>query len=82
MAELRDKQKIIEDSNLWITSALIEKNEQGKCADLAAGEVIMISPRMRTKIHSSDHVSTIIAWVRLHGPICTIFFIVVYIPHK
>ena len=42
----------------------------------------MLSPRMKTKIHDSGCVGTRIVWVRLHGPVCPIFYIVVYIPHK
>ena len=42
----------------------------------------MLAPRMATKIHDSGCVGTRIAWVRLKGPVCPIFYIVVYIPHK
>ena len=42
----------------------------------------MLSPRMRGKIHSSGCVGARIAWVRLRGPVCPIFFVAVYIPHK
>lgn len=45
---------------------------------------IMLSDRMRGKVHTSseDSVDTRIVWVRFQGPVCPIFFVVVYIPHK
>ena len=42
----------------------------------------MLSARMADKVISEGHVGTRIAWVRIKGPVCNIFFIVVYIPHK
>ena len=42
----------------------------------------MLSEKMRRKIHKSVSIGTRIVWVRLQGPICPIFFIVTYIPHK
>ena len=42
----------------------------------------MLSQRMAAKILDSGHIGTRIAWVRLKGPVCNIFFIVSYIPHK
>ena len=42
----------------------------------------MLSPRMTDKVMSEGHVGTRITWVRINGPVCNIFFIVVYIPHK
>ena len=42
----------------------------------------MLSPRMAAKTLDSGHVGTRIAWARIKGPICNIFYIVVYIPHK
>ena len=39
----------------------------------------MLSPG---KILDSGHVGTKIAWVRLKDPVCNIFYIVAYIPHK
>ena len=43
---------------------------------------IRMSKRMSRHIERSGHVGTRIAWVRLSGPVCPIFFIVVYVPHK
>ena len=42
----------------------------------------MLSPRMTGKILSQGHVGTRIAWVRLAGPVCNLFYVTVYIPHK
>ena len=66
----------------WIHSAPAGKDEQGKSTDPAAGVAIMLSNRMADKIIDQGHVGTRIAWVRIAGPVCNIFFIVVYIPHR
>ena len=66
----------------WIPSAAAEVDKNGKCSDPAAGVAIMLSPRMAEKILDRGHVGTRIAWVRLKGPVCNIFYVVVYIPHK
>ena len=42
----------------------------------------MLSARMTHCVLSRDHVGTRIAWVRLEGPICNLFVVVAYIPHK
>ena len=42
----------------------------------------MLSSRMTNKILDSGYVGTRIAWVRLKGPVCNIFYIVTYVPHK
>ena len=42
----------------------------------------MLSNRMTNKVINSGHVGTRIAWVRIAGPVCNIFYVVVYIPHK
>ena len=65
----------------WICSELAEEVND-KSTDPAAGVVIMLSARMADKVMSEGHVGTRIAWVRIKGPVCNIFFIVVYIPHK
>ena len=69
-------------SDLWVPSAQAAVDEQGKCTDSAAGVAILLSRRMRRHIDKSGHVGTRIAWVRLRGPICPIFFIAAYVPHK
>ena len=65
----------------WVHSAPAPKKE-GKSTDPAAGVAIMLSNRMADKLLDEGHVGTRIAWVRLKGPVCNIFFIVVYVPHK
>ena len=65
----------------WICSQEAEiKN--GKCTDPAAGVAILLSDRMVKKVLSSGCVGSRIVWVRIAGPICNLFVIVVYIPHK
>ena len=66
----------------WIHSAQAEQDKQGRSTDPAAGVTIMLSSRMTDKIIDQGHVGTHIAWVRISGPVCNIFYIVVYIPHK
>ena len=83
LTELHNAQaKVQFKDKTWIHSAPAEVDTQGKCSDPAAGVAIMLSPRMAAKILDSGHVGTRIAWVRLKGPICNLFYIVVYIPHK
>ena len=66
----------------WVCSAPADLDEKGHSTDLAAGVAIMLSPRMADKVIGEGHVGTRIAWVRLAGPVCNIFYVVVYIPHK
>ena len=42
----------------------------------------MLSPRMAEKILDRGHVGTRIVRVRLKGPMCNLFYVVAYIPHK
>ena len=69
-------------SDLWIPSAQTEVDEQGKCIDQAAGVAILLSKRMKRHKDKSGHVGSRIAWVRLRGPVCPIFFVAIYVPHK
>ena len=64
-------------SRKWICSAQAQGN-----TDPAAGVAIMLSDRMADKVIDQGHVGTRIVWVRIAGPICNIFFITVYVPHK
>ena len=66
----------------WIYSAPVSKDEQGRSEDQAAGAAILLSNRMADKVLGQWHVGTRIVWVRVVGPMCNIFFIVVYVPHK
>ena len=61
----------------WIHSA----QETGN-TDPAAGVAIMLSDKIADKVIDQGHVGTRIVWVRIAGPVCNIFFITVYIPHK
>ena len=69
-------------SECWVSSAQGVVDVQGKYKDPAAGVAIMFSKRMKRHIEKSGHVGTRIVWVRIKGPICPIFFVAVYIPHK
>ena len=83
LTELHNKQNNPNfSSDLWVPSAQTQTDAQGKYTDSAAGVAILLSRRMRNYTDKSGHVGTRIAWVRLWGPICPIFFIVVYVPHK
>ena len=42
----------------------------------------MLFPRMADKVIGEGHVGTRIAWVRIAGRVCNIFYVVVYVPHK
>ena len=68
-------------SKRWICSQGAEEID-GRSTDPAAGVAILLSARMTRCVLSKGHVGTRIAWVRLEGPICNLFVIVVYIPHK
>ena len=83
LTELRNKQNNPNfNSECWIPSAQGEVDEQGKVIDQAAGVTILLSRRMRRHIDKSGHVGSRIAWVRIRGPMCPIFFITIYVPHK
>ena len=43
---------------------------------------ILLSPRMADRILGSGCVGARIVWVRLAGPVCNLFIIVSYIPHR
>ena len=82
LTELHNKQNNLNfSSDLWVPSAQAAFDKQ-KCTDSAAGVAILLSKRMRRHIDNAGHVGTRIAWVRLRGPTCPIFFIAVYVPHK
>ena len=83
LTELHNKQNNPNfSSKLWIPSAQAQGHEDDKCNDKAAGVAILLSKRMGRHIDKSGHVGSRIAWVRLKGPVCHIFFIVAYISHK
>ena len=86
MTELHDRQNIFEHSKTWIPSACAGNFEsgpkQGKYIDPAAGVAILLSAQMEQYYRDSGHVGARIAWVRIAGPVCNIFFVTVYMPHK
>ena len=66
----------------WITSEDAGIDEQGKCTDPAAGVAILLSSRFAKTICAQGSVGTRIVWVRLQGPVCSLFVVCAYIPHK
>ena len=83
LTELHNNQaKELFKGRRWVCSAPAELDEKGKSTDPAAGVAVMLSPRMASKVIGEGHVGTRIAWVRIAGPVCNIFYVVVYIPHK
>ena len=83
LTELHNKQNNTNfSSDLWEPSAQAATDGDGKSTDPAADVTILFSKRIRKHIDKTGHVGARIAYARLRGPICPIFFIVVYIPHK
>ena len=66
----------------WITSADAEIDEQGKNLDPAAGVGILLSKQFSSRILAKGAIGARIVWVRLDGPVCPLFVICAYIPHK
>ena len=66
----------------WICSERSKITKQGEDPDPAAGVAILLSPRMADRILESGCVGARIAYVRLEGPVCNLFVIVPYVPHK
>ena len=67
----------------WITSADAKVDEEsGKCPDPASGVAILLSQQFSTRILAQGSVGSRIVWVRLDGPVCPLFIVCVYIPHK
>ena len=50
--------------------------------DRAAGVGILLSDRMEQKVHSFGSRGERICWVRLQGPVCNLFVVAVYLPHR
>ena len=66
----------------WITSEDAEVDEDGKNLDPAPGVGIMLSQRFTKKILAKGAVGSRIVWVRIDGPVCPLFVICAYVPHK
>ena len=50
--------------------------------DRAAGVGILLSNRMSKKVHSFGSKGERVCWVRLQGPVCNLFVVAVYLPHR
>ena len=82
LGELHDIQcKDTFQGKTWICSQAAEEKD-GKCTDPAAGVAILLSKRFANKVLSSGCVGSRIVWARIEGPVCNLFVIVTYIPHK
>ena len=69
-------------SRQWICSERSELDEEGNDTDPAAGVTIWLSSRMADRVLDSGCEGARIVWVRLAGPVCNMFIIVVYVPHR
>ena len=50
--------------------------------DRAAGVGILLSPRAQRKLMSFGSEGERVCWTRLKGPVCNLFIIAVYLPHR
>ena len=66
----------------WICSERSKLNKDGTDPDPAAGVVILLSPRMTDRLLSWGCVGSRIVWVRLAGPVCNLFVLITYVPHR
>ena len=66
----------------WICSDRSKLNADGTDPDPAAGVTILLSPKMADRILSQGCIGARIVWVRLAGPVCNLFVIVTYVPHR
>ena len=66
----------------WICSESSKKDKDGKDPDPAAGVAILLSNRMADRILATGCVGSRIVYARLAGPVCNLFIIVTYIPHR
>ena len=60
----------------------ITEVKDGQNTDHSTDMSIPLSRRTVTNVLDRGHVGTRIDWVRLVDPICNIFIVEVYIPHK
>ena len=66
----------------WISSEDANVDDNGQCQDPASGVAILLSQRFSSRILAQGAVGSRIVWVRLDGPVCPLFVVCVYIPHK
>ena len=83
LTELHNAQnKKIWKGRHWITSEDAAIDDEGKNLDSSAGVAILLSHRFKNKILAQGAVGSRIVWVRLDGPVCPLFVVCVYVPHK
>ena len=70
------------ESKRWICSERSKVDKQGVDPDPAAGVAILLSSKMVGRILDSGCVGNRVVWVRLAGPVCNLFVVVVYVSHK
>ena len=66
----------------WICSARSQLTKEGEDPDPAAGVATLLSPRMADRILDQGCVGSRIVHARLTGPVCKLFVVIPYTPHK
>ena len=66
----------------WTCSERSKKIKEGEDPDPAAGVAILLSPRMADLLLEVGCVGSRIVYARLEGPVCNLFIVVPYIPHR
>ena len=66
----------------WICSDRSKLMKEGEDPDPVAGVTILLSSRMVDRILDSGNVGARIVYVCLEGPVCNLFVVIPYIPHK
>ena len=66
----------------WICSEKSEVDEKGNDPDPAAGVAMWLSARMTDRILDVGYIGSRIVYARLAGPVCNLFAIMTYIPHR
>lgn len=78
--QTKSKQFIV--SEPIVVQSGYRKGQKRFPTDRAAGVGILLSTRMQKKVHSFGSQGERICWVRLQGPVCNLFVIAVYLPHR
>ena len=66
----------------WITSQDSIVDGQGHISDPTAGVGILLSQRFANMKLTQGFVGSRIVWVHIQGPVCPLFIVCVYVPHK
>ena len=66
----------------WIISEDAEIDDQGKNLDPSFGLGILLSKRFANKVLSQGSMGSRVVWVRIDGPVCPLFTVCAYVPHK